>query len=234
MIMARATGPTYNLSFKRRRLNLTNYRKRLALLKAAVPRLVVRKTNRSVIIQLIQFTPKFDKTLVSANSAELKSIGWHPKANLPTAYLTALLCAERAKGAKVENAVLDIGLQSASKGAFMFATLKGALDGGLKVPVGEVEFDEARISGKHIVEYAKKIAGSDAYKRQFGDYIKAGVKPENLDAQFAEAKKKISSGAIPAKVPKAKKERPTGAKSPSAKPTAKPVAKVPAAKPAKK
>jgi len=234
MIMARATGPTYNLSFKRRRLNLTNYRKRLALLKAAVPRFVVRKTNRSVIMQLIQFTPKFDKTLISANSAELKSVGWHSKANLPTAYLTALLCAERAKGAKLENAVLDIGLQSASKGAFMFAALKGALDGGLKIPVGEVEFDEARISGKHIAEYAKKIAGSDAYTKQFGGYIKAGAKPEQLDAQFAEAKKKILSGAIPAKAPKAKKEGPTGTRSQSAKPTAKPVAKAPAAKQAKK
>ncbi|VVB73186.1 50S ribosomal protein L18 [uncultured archaeon] len=222
--MARATGPTYNLSFKRRRLNLTNYRKRLALLKSGIPRFVVRKTNRAIIIQLIQFTPNFDKTLVSANSAELKSVGWHPKANLPTAYLTALLCAERAKGAKVEDAVLDIGLQSASKGAFIFAALKGALDGGLKVPVGEVAFDEARISGKHIAEYAKKIAGSDAYKRQFGDYIKAGAKPENLDAQFADAKKKISSGAIPAKAPKAKSE-----KKPAAKPS-----KAPAAKAAKK
>jgi large subunit ribosomal protein L18 len=224
MIMARATGPTYNLSFRRRRLNLTNYRKRLALLKSEVPRLVVRKTNRSVIIQLIQFTPRFDKTLVSANSVELKSVGWHPKANLPTAYLTAMLCAERAKKAKVENAVLDIGLQSASKGAFVYAALKGALDGGLKVPVGEVEFDDARISGKHIAEYAKKIAGTDSYQRQFGDYIKAGAKPEHLDVQFAEAKKKISAGGVPAKVPKAKAEK---------KPAAKPVVKT-AAKPAKK
>jgi large subunit ribosomal protein L18 len=224
MIMARATGPTYNLSFRRRRLNLTNYRKRLAMLKSEVPRLVVRKTNRSIIVQLIQFTPKFDKTLVAANSVELKSAGWHPKANLPTAYLTALLCAERAKGAKLENAILDIGLQTASKGAFMFAALKGALDGGLKIPVGEVAFDEARISGKHIAEYAKKIAGSDAYKRQFGDYIKAGAKPEHLDAQFAEVKKKVLSGAIPAKAPKAKTEK---------KPAAKPVVKT-AAKPAKK
>jgi len=229
MIMARATGPTYNLSFKRRRLNLTNYRKRLALLKSAMPRFVVRKTNRSIIVQLVQFTPTFDKTLVSANSVELKSIGWHPRANLPTAYLTSLLCAERAKAAKIEHAVLDIGLQTASKGAFVFSALKGALDGGLKIPAGAIEIDETRISGKHIADYAKKIAGSDAYTRQFGDYIKAGAKPEHLDTQFAEAKKKISSGAIPARAPKAKAE-----KKPAAKPAAKPVAKAPVAKPAKK
>lgn len=208
MIMARATGPTYNLSFKRRRLNLTNYRKRLALLKAAMPRFVVRKTNRSIIVQLVQFTPKFDKTLVSANSTELKSVGWHPRSNLPTAYLTALLCAERAKKSGFENAVLDIGLQTASKGAFVFSALKGAMDGGMKIPAGEIAFDEDRISGKHISEYAKKIFGTDAYNRQFGDYIKAGAKPEHLDTQFVEVKKKIVAGGVPAKVAKPKAAKP--------------------------
>lgn len=202
--MAKATGPTYVVPFKRRRHNLTNYSKRLALLKAGVPRLVVRKTNRSVIVQLIQFTPSFDKTLVNVNSAELKSMGWHPKANLPTAYLSGMLCASRAKKAGMQKAVLDIGLHTASKGSFLFAALKGALDGGMEIPAGEISVDENRLSGKHIADYAKSIVGdAEAYKRQFGDYIAAGKKPENIDTLFADMKKKILGGAVPApKVPK--------------------------------
>ena len=43
--MGKATGPTYTVPFKRRRENLTNYAKRLALLKSMKPRMVVRKSN---------------------------------------------------------------------------------------------------------------------------------------------------------------------------------------------
>jgi ribosomal protein L18 len=40
--MAHATGPVYKVAFRRRRKNLTNYAKRLALVKGSSPRLVVR------------------------------------------------------------------------------------------------------------------------------------------------------------------------------------------------
>lgn len=189
--MTKATGPAYNVPFKRRARALTNYRKRLALLKSRLPRLVVRKTNRSVIVQISEFTPKFDRTIVSADSRDLRSFGWSPRANLPTAYLTALLCAKRALKAGAKKAVLDVGLSSPTKGSLTFAALKGALDGGLEVAHGEIDFDMERISGAHIAEYAKSLKGTDKYKKQFGAYVAAGVEPERLAEMFNAAKEKI-------------------------------------------
>jgi len=189
--MAKAVGPTYTVPFRRRRKGLTNYRKRLALLKSELPRLVVRKTNRSIIAHVVEYTPTFDKTLFSVNSAELKAFGWHPRANLPTAYLVGLLCGKAAEKKKIKKAVLDTGLSSPGKGSFIFAVLKGVKDAGIEVPAGEIQIDEARISGKHIAEYAKSLVGTDKYKLQFGDYVKAGVKPEDIEKIFSDAKQKI-------------------------------------------
>lgn len=207
MIMAKATGPTYKVAFKRRRLNLTNYRKRLALLKSRVPRLVARKSNRYVLVQCIDFTPDHDEVIAHANSKELSKYGWKPSANLSSAYLTAYICAKRALAAGVNSVVLDSGLHTPSKGSFLFACAKGALDAGLKVPVGDIEFDEDRISGKHIAEYAKQISGSDKYNKIFSDYIKKGIKPEQIDVLFNKVKEQISKESFEPKVKKEKKEK---------------------------
>ena len=204
--MAKATGPTYKLAFKRRRKNLTNYRKRLALLKSNVSRLIVRKSNKAVTVQCIGFTPTHDEVLAFANSKELSKYKWKPSANLPSAYLTGYLCGKRAKAAGVKSAVLDSGLHTPKAGSFLFAAVKGAKDAGVEIPVGEIEFSEERISGKHIADYAKEIAGSDAYKKQFSHYIKAGIKPEEIDKLFNDIKGQISSEPVAAKEKKAKKQ----------------------------
>ncbi len=189
--MSKATGPTYIVAFKRRRNGVTNYRKRLALLKSGIARFVVRKSNRSIVSHIVEYNEKFDKTIFSVNSADLKKFGWHPRANLPTAYLVGLLCGRTAIKKKVKNAILDSGLSSPGKGSFIFATLKGFKDAGVEIPAGEIKVDESRVNGKHIADYAKSIAGSDKYKLQFGDYIKAGVKPENIEQLFNDVKQKI-------------------------------------------
>jgi large subunit ribosomal protein L18 len=132
MFMAKATGPTYKVSFRRRRTNLTNYRKRLALLKSGKPRMVVRKTNRQVIVQFVNFTNDHDETIASATSNELSQFNWKPSTNLPSSYLTAYLCANKAKKKGVKSAVLDSGLHTPSKGSFLFAAAKGARDAGIE------------------------------------------------------------------------------------------------------
>ena len=43
------------MHFARRRKGVTNYRKRLALLKSGLPRAVVRFTNSKVMIQITNF-----------------------------------------------------------------------------------------------------------------------------------------------------------------------------------
>ncbi len=147
-----ATGPRYTVRFRRRRDGSTNYQKRLALLKSRKPRLVIRKTNKYIICQVLLYDPKGDKVVASANSKELVKLGWKgATANLPAAYLTGLLIAKKAKKAKVSEAIADLGLYNSTKGSKIYATLKGVIDGGLNVPAGEENFPtEDRIAGKHL------------------------------------------------------------------------------------
>jgi len=146
-----AQDARYSVQFRRRRQGLTDYRKRLALIKSEKPRLVIRKTLNSMIMQIVEFRDTGDRTIAAANAGELKKFGWKAGiGNLPAAYLTGMLLAKRAKG-KVDEAVLDIGRQHPTKGGRIFAALNGAVDGGLKVPADKSVFPIAdRISGKHI------------------------------------------------------------------------------------
>ena len=86
------------MHYKRKRKGLTNYKKRLTLLKSRKPRLVIRKSNKNIILQLIDYKPDGDIILLSTHSRELKKYGWKPQLNnLPSAYLTGLLCGNKLK-----------------------------------------------------------------------------------------------------------------------------------------
>ncbi len=89
--MTQAKGPLYQVHFRRRREGRTDYQKRLALLKSHKPRLVVRKTLRTVIAQVVKFSEKGDTVLASADSRMLSEFGYAGKRNTPSAYLTGLL-----------------------------------------------------------------------------------------------------------------------------------------------
>lgn len=150
---------------KRRRLGLTNYRKRLKLVKSGMPRLVVRKTNRYIIAQIVESRKGGDLTITSVTSKELSKYGWKAGfKNTPAAYLTGLLLATKSKERGVKDAILDIGLQRPVKGCRAFAVLKGAVDGGLNLIFSEdIVPDEHRISGKHIADYYSSL---DQEKRE--------------------------------------------------------------------
>lgn len=150
----------------RRRLQKTDYKKRLALLKSGKPMLVVRKSLENMRVQIVEFNPKGDETLASAFSVELGGLGWKGgKGNLPAAYLTGLLAGMRAKKAGISEAILDLGLQTNTKGSRIYAALKGAVDAGLSVPHSEeILPSEERISGKHIQN--KNIAGEFAATKE--------------------------------------------------------------------
>lgn len=158
------------MHFSRRNKGITNYRKRLALLKSGIPRAVVRFSNAKVSVQIIEFTDKGDKVLASANSADVTNMGWKgSKTNVPASYLSGMLAAKRALKAGIDSAVLDIGRITPTPGGRAFATLKGLVDGGMKIPHSDNLFpSDDRISGKHISDKAttdfekvsKKIGGS--------------------------------------------------------------------------
>jgi len=144
--------------FRRRRKGKTNFRSRLSLLKADKPRAVVRSSNKSITVQFIEFNKNGDRIIATATSTELSKFGWQgASANTPAAYLVGMLAARRAKNKEVSDAVLDIGLRVPTRGAKVFAALKGIIDEGIDIPYNEKILPSAeRISGSHISEETSK------------------------------------------------------------------------------
>jgi len=174
-----ATGPRYTVPMRRRREARTNYHQRLRLLKSGKPRLVARKSNQHVRAQLIATGPNGDETLASAFSGDLADYGWEaPTGNLPAAYLTGLLAGRHALAADVEEAVLDIGLNTATPGNKVFAVQEGAIDAGVEVPHSDDVFaDWERTRGEHIAAYAEQ-RDEPLYS---GDRMDAAELPEQFD-----------------------------------------------------
>ncbi|MCD6496277.1 MAG: 50S ribosomal protein L18 [Candidatus Aenigmarchaeota archaeon] len=179
---------------RRRRDLKTDYHNRLRLLKSGKPRIVIRKSVRNIICQIVEYEATGDKTLFTADSKELAKFGWKAgTGNIPAAYLTGLLCGSRA-GKKVKEAVLDMGLYRSTKGNRLYAALKGVLDAGISVPHSEEILPDAeRIKGQHVASYAEhlKKESAEAYKKMFSGYAKAKIAPEELPKHFDEVKAKI-------------------------------------------
>ena len=217
-------GPSYRVPYRRRREGKTDYKARRALVLSRIPRFVVRGSLAHMTVQIAEAQPNGDRIIASANSRELiKTYGWQGStSNLPSAYLTGFLCGLRAAAVGVKKAILDIGLFSPSKGARIFAALKGAVDAGVEVPCDKEKLpDEKRISGQHVAEYAKHLSADEqeTYQRQFSHYLKENLQPEQLPEHFSQVKEKIIESF---KLPEERKE--TEAK-PAVKPKTKPRAK---------
>jgi large subunit ribosomal protein L18 len=190
-----AHGSRYKLAFKRRREGKTDYRARKNLIGLDKSRLVVRITNQHTIAQIINVKLDGDETIVSAHSNELKKMGWLGSGkNTSAAYLTGFLVAKKAIEAGIDFAVLDIGLKSSTRGARIFAALKGAVDGGLNVPHNDVILPaDERIRGEHVAAYAESLSDEEVEKR-FSKYIKNGLSPKDLPDHFESIKQKIEEG----------------------------------------
>ena len=189
-----ATNRTYTVPYRRKREGKTDYKKRMKLLLGNKLRLVLRKSSRHISLQIVEFKPKGDSIVASANSSELEKFGWKGSfANTSAAYLTGLLLARKVK--KNLTCVLDIGHTTSIKGAIIYASAKGCLDGGLQVPFApEVAPVMNRIRGEHIAQYAKVLKQDKGkYQKQFGGYVKAGFDPETMPAHFDQIKSKIGA-----------------------------------------
>jgi len=197
-------------------------------------RLVVRFTNTDVVCQIAYAKIAGDVVMTAAYSHELKRYGLSVGlTNYAAAYATGLLVARRHlsklgldqkyKGKeKVDGedftvqpiedgprpflCLLDVGLARTTTGARVFASLKGALDGGLNVPHSETrfygydqnskKFDPKKmrkvIFGGHVSDYMKKLSNDDPkkYKKHFSRYIQAGITAANLESTI----KKVHDG----------------------------------------
>ncbi|MCL2712118.1 MAG: 50S ribosomal protein L18, partial [Methanomassiliicoccaceae archaeon] len=202
-----ATGPRYKVPFRRRRENRTDYYIRKKLLSSGEMRAVVRRSSKNVNIQFAKFGMEGDSIAVSTTSMELKALGWeHSCSNIPAAYLTGYLAGKKAVKAGIEYAVLDIGMQTPSKGAVLFAAAAGMIDAGVEIPHGDVLPSEERLNGAHISDI---IAGS-------AEAVKAAIdgKPKAVAAKA----KKAEAPAEEKKPAKAKKAEPAAEKTVKAKP----------------
>ncbi|MCL6500723.1 MAG: 50S ribosomal protein L18 [Candidatus Pacearchaeota archaeon] len=139
------------VAFRRRLEGKTDYKRRCLLLRAGLPRIVIRKTNKYIITQIVKSREAQDFTACYAHSKELGKMGWKFSfKNLPAAYLTGVLIAKKAREKGIKKAIIDIGLHRSTKGSKIYAAIRGAIDGGLEVGCDErVLPTEERIRGAH-------------------------------------------------------------------------------------
>jgi large subunit ribosomal protein L18 len=153
--------------YRRRREGKTNYHKRLKLLQSGKPRLVIRRSNTGVVCQFITYDAMGDKILASATAKDAKTAGLTMTSgkSLPASYMTGYIAGVRAKKAGVSEAIVDIGMQTATKGNRLFAAIKGAIDAGVSIPVSDdVLPSNDRIEGKHISEHRNVTINLTALK----------------------------------------------------------------------
>jgi len=215
-------------------------------------RLVVRFTNRDVIAQMVRAKIEGDHVYAAAYGHELVKYGIPVgHSNYAAAYAVGLLLARRtlkkfgladkyqgqanvtgedynveaiADGPRPLRAVLDTGLKRTSTGSRMFATLKGAVDGGIDIPhsvtryVGydaegkKLKADVLRkhIFGAHVADHMRQLKDDDAatFERKFSRYIKAKIGPDDIEKLYAKAHAAIRADPSPA----VKKVQPADAK----------------------
>ncbi|MBS3089421.1 50S ribosomal protein L18 [Candidatus Pacearchaeota archaeon] len=141
-------------TIRRRRLEAkTDYTSRLALIKSGMPRLVVRRTNRYIVAQVIKTDLAQDSIVVGVISRDLINSGWPENKkgslkSLPASYLTGYLLGKCAKEKKILEAVFDMGMHRNIKKSRIYAVLKGFVDAGVKVPHDkEILPDEEKLVG---------------------------------------------------------------------------------------
>jgi large subunit ribosomal protein L18 len=181
---------------RRRREGVTDYRARKRAITSQKPLLVVRISNKNVSSQFVKPMVKGDVVLSAAHSKELVKLGWRgSRKSTPACYLLGLLAGKKAIAAGVKEAVAYNGLVPFTRGSRVAALLKGVVDTGVQVPVGEEAFPATnRLSGKSIADHAAKLASEDkeAYSRSFSALLKGGFRPEEYPTEFERVKAAIS------------------------------------------
>jgi len=139
---------------KRRRLECkTDYVLRLGLLKSKFPRVVIRRTNKYFIAQIVESVEAQDKVILGVTSKDLLDHGWDKKAvgslkSIPAGYLTGYLLAKKAKSGEY---IIDLGMAKNQRAGKLFAVIAGLTDGGLNIHANKEVFpSEERLLGEHL------------------------------------------------------------------------------------
>jgi large subunit ribosomal protein L5e len=119
---------------------------------------------------------------------------------------------EQDDGPRPFRAFLDVGLAPTTTGARVFGVMKGAVDGGIAVPHTnkrfpgydaeskemDAEVHRDYIYGEHVANYMRELQEEDeeAYGIQFARYIKNGVGPDEIEAMYQGAHKKIRANPV--------------------------------------
>jgi large subunit ribosomal protein L18 len=139
---------------KRRKVEgKTDYRQRLTLLKGQSPRFVVRKTNRYLILQIVESNDAQDSVKFGITTKDLIQHGWPEDKSGSLKSLTASYLGGYLIGKKMnhkERVILDMGLLRNTKGSRVYAAVKGLADAGIKIKYSEdVVPSEEMIEGEH-------------------------------------------------------------------------------------
>jgi len=179
-----AYSKRFQVKYRRRREGKTDYqaRRRMTIMdknKYGSPkyRMVVRITNRDVIVQFVQPKIVGDHCICSAYAHELEKYGVEVgHTNYAACYATGLLAARRLlkklgldeqyegteepdgekflveheDGPRPFTCVLDVGLVRTTTGNRVFGALKGACDGGINIPHNEKRFPGYDREGKEL------------------------------------------------------------------------------------
>ena len=141
----------------------TYYLARQNFLKSNLPRLVVRKSNRYIMAQIIKSQNAQDFIESACFSKELGKYGLksYSLKNLGCAYLCGLILAKKTKEKK---AILDIGLLRSTKFSKIYAVAKGCIDAGMSINVSkEMLPDDQTLAKKlkNVQEIKEKILSSE-------------------------------------------------------------------------
>lgn len=189
-----AISKGYTVMFRRKRIRKTDYKHRLKLLVSRRNRLVIRRSSKYIYLQLVKYDKKGDIILSGISSKNLKEYGWNYKLNnLPSSYLIGLNFGLELIKQKINDAIVDFGLNISVYGSSFYAVLKGLIDSGLNIPYDKkVIPSEERISGKHILNYNLLLKNNpEKYQKQFSEYIKNKINPENIVKDFEKTREKI-------------------------------------------
>ena len=183
---------------RRRREGLTDYRSRKKAITSRANLLVVRVSDKNVSSQFIKPRVSGDAVLSSAHSRQLRKLGWKgPMKSTPACYLLGLLAGKKASESGVKDAVLYMGVDPFVRGSRVAAFVKGVIDAGVSVPMGEEALpSEERLTGKSTAEFAARLAKEDeaTYNRRFSALIGQGFRPEDYPEHVEKVKGMIMSG----------------------------------------
>ncbi len=141
---------------RRRKENKTDYLKRLKLLKGEKPRVVFRRTNRFIISEYIVSEEAQDKIVFGFDSRRLNEYGWPKNAqgslkSTTAAYLSGYLMGKSVIKQKLENPIVDTGMNRTIHKNKIYAFIKGLIDSGIKMECKKEFFpEESRIKGEHL------------------------------------------------------------------------------------